>query len=103
MKLVYYSYSVLVPALAYAEGVNDPFDPSSYASGDVISRDVAVIGGGSSGTYGAINLRKLGKSVVLVEKEAVLGGHTRTYLDPTTGLSVDYGVQAFANCTSALY
>jgi phytoene dehydrogenase-like protein len=78
------------------------FDPKNYASHDVIVRDVAVIGGGSSGTYAAINLRKMGKSVVVVEKEDVLGGHTNTYTDPTTAVTVDYGVQAFLNSSITL-
>ncbi|OXV11594.1 hypothetical protein Egran_00645 [Elaphomyces granulatus] len=73
------------------------FDPSRYDSSDIIYRDVAVIGGGSTGTYGAIKLRDMGKSVVLVEKEQVLGGHENTYIDPTTGTPIDFGVQAYWN------
>ena len=73
----------------------DQFDPKNYASKDVITRDVAVIGGGSTGTYAAVNLQNLGKSIALVEKENVLGGHTNTYRDPATGVAVDYGLQAF--------
>lgn len=77
------------------------FDPSNFASDHVITRDVAVIGGGATGTYAAINLKLLGESVVLVEKENILGGHTNTYTDPTTGVTVDYGVQAFWNSMSS--
>ena len=75
----------------------DEFDPQNYASDDVIARDVAIIGGGATGTYGAINLREVGRSVVVVERNAELGGHTETYIDPTTGTPADYGVQAFWN------
>ncbi|GFF34586.1 uncharacterized protein R656 [Aspergillus udagawae] len=57
-----------------------------------IVRDVAVIGGGASGTYAAIQLRKLGHSVVVVEREPLLGGHTNTYYDPVSGQYIDYGV-----------
>lgn len=64
---------------------------------ETIFRDVAIIGGGASGTYAAIKLRDQGKSVILIEKESVLGGHTNTYRDPKTGISVDYGVQVFHN------
>src|SRR4051794_19942583 len=85
-----------LPALAAAE-LRDRFDPQSYASKNVITRDVVVIGGGSSGTYAAINLQARGKSVVVVEKEAVLGGHTSTYIDPGTGVPINYGVQAYFN------
>ncbi|KAL7623782.1 hypothetical protein AAE478_005335 [Parahypoxylon ruwenzoriense] len=91
--------SGLIPAFAF--NARDDFSPSSYAKDDVITRDVAVIGGGGSGTYAAINLRKLGKSVVVVERDAELGGHTNTYLDPTTGTNVDYGAQAYWNISVA--
>lgn len=73
------------------------FDDQSYAPGDIITRDVAIIGGGSSGTYSAINLRALGKSVVVVEKTPRMGGPASTYVDPQTGVPVNYGVQAFYN------
>lgn len=76
------------------------FDLTQYDAQDVIVRDIAVIGGGSSGTYGAVNLHAIGQSVILVEKEALLGGHINTYTDPTTGVTVDYGVQAFWNSTT---
>jgi hypothetical protein len=67
------------------------------SSDDIITRDVCIIGGGSSGTYAAVQLRDSGKSVVVVEKEDVLGGNTNTYTDPTTGQTVDYGVVVFHN------
>lgn len=73
------------------------FDTSSYSSNHIIKRDVAVIGGGSSGTYGAIKLKDLGKSVVVVEKEGTLGGHENTYIDPATGTPIDYGTQVYWN------
>jgi len=87
----------LMPGIFRLANCLDVFDLSHYASTDVISRDVAVIGGGSSGTYGAINLHKRGQSVVIVEKEAILGGHTNTYTDQLTGITIDYGVQAYWN------
>lgn len=77
------------------------FDPASYKSGDIIKRDVAVIGAGASGTYGAIALKDLGKTVVVIEKHAVFGGHVNTYSDPATGRAVDYGVLAYYNTTVA--
>lgn len=72
-------------------------DGVSYDVSEVIERDVAIIGGGSSGTYAAIRLMDSGKSVVLIEKEGLLGGHTNTYIDPTSGTAVEYGVQVFHN------
>ncbi|KAF4626178.1 hypothetical protein G7Y89_g11980 [Cudoniella acicularis] len=63
----------------------------------VITRDVCVIGGGASGTYAAIRLSDLGKSVVVVEQQDRLGGHTQTYTDPVTGGHIDYGVEDWHN------
>jgi hypothetical protein len=54
-------------------------------------RDVCVIGGGSSGTYAAVRLRNLGKSVVVLEKESRLGGHAQTVF--VNGVPIDIGVQ----------
>ena len=53
--------------------------PQSNASADVIERDVAIIGGGSAGTYSAVRLKDMGKSVVVIEKDVILGGQTDTY------------------------
>lgn len=68
------------------------FDTAGVAADAVITRDVVVIGGGATGTYAAIRLRDLGKSVVVVETNDRLGGHTHTYTDPGTGAKVDIGV-----------
>ncbi|MEE4542387.1 FAD-dependent oxidoreductase [Streptomyces sp. V4-01] len=64
-------------------------------NGRVIERDVAVIGGGSSGTYTAVRLRDEGRSVVVVETKDRLGGHCETYHDPQTGQTTDIGVTVF--------
>ncbi|KAJ5082084.1 beta-cyclopiazonate dehydrogenase [Penicillium argentinense] len=55
-----------------------------------IIKDVAIIGGGSSGTYAAIRLHDEGKSVILVEKEIALGGHNNIYIDSATKQAVNY-------------
>jgi pyruvate/2-oxoglutarate dehydrogenase complex dihydrolipoamide dehydrogenase (E3) component len=40
-----------------------------------VNTDVAILGGGASGTYAAVRLREdYGKSVLLIEMEAVLVG-----------------------------
>ncbi|EFQ34922.1 flavin-containing superfamily Amine oxidase [Colletotrichum graminicola] len=69
------------------------------AAPEILKRDVAVIGGGSSGTYAAVRLQQLGKSVALIEKAGRLGGHTNTYVDAKTGMTFDYGTQNFVNTT----
>jgi hypothetical protein len=58
-----------------------------------IVRDVVVLGGGSAGTYTAVRLRNLGKSVVVLEKESRLGGHAQTV--DVNGVPISIGVQVF--------
>ncbi len=70
---------------------------ADYGPASIIRRDVCIIGGGSSGTYAAIGLRDQGKSVAVIEKQSVLGGHTNTYTDPNNGTKIDYGVLVFGN------
>lgn len=60
-----------------------------------IARDVAILGGGSAGTYAALRLRDLGHSVVVLERSQRLGGHAETYYDPISGAPIDIGVVIF--------
>ncbi|KAL9063280.1 MAG: hypothetical protein Q9157_008323 [Trypethelium eluteriae] len=62
-----------------------------------LTRDVCIIGGGSSGTYSAIRLQQLGLSVALIETQDRLGGHVNTFVDSSTNQSFDYGVISFDN------
>lgn len=64
---------------------------------EVITRDVAIIGGGSTGTYAAFKLIDEKHSVVVVEAKSRLGGHTETYHDPDTGATIDIGVVVWHN------
>lgn len=66
-----------------------------YTVNQIITKNISIIGGGSSGTYSAIRLRDSGTSVVVVEATDRLGGHTQTYIDPVTGIPIDYGVEIF--------
>ncbi|KAK4207089.1 hypothetical protein QBC37DRAFT_102491 [Rhypophila decipiens] len=72
-------------------------DPSTFKSSAIRTSDVVIIGGGSSGTYAAVALKRAGKSITLIEKASRLGGHVDTFKDPGTGATFDYGVVAFAN------
>jgi flavin-dependent amine oxidoreductase len=72
-----------------------PSGVAAAQTGRVMERDVCVIGGGSSGTYTAVRLRDMGKSVALVERTGRLGGHTQSFRDPVTGGTVDIGVVVF--------
>jgi len=69
------------------------------SSAQVITRDVTVIGGGSAGTYAAVNLREKNRTVAVIEKSGRLGGHTDTYFDAATGTHVDFGVIYYENLT----
>lgn len=70
-------FAASAPALASSDTASQ-FDPCSYAATDVLVRDVVVIGGGASGTYGAIALKDAGQSVAVVEKQGNFGGHVNT-------------------------
>ncbi|KAJ7817013.1 hypothetical protein B0H13DRAFT_2135757 [Mycena leptocephala] len=70
--------------------------PRDYTT---ISRDVVVIGGGSSGTYAAVNLLARGRSVAVLERQGRLGGHVETYHDPATGAPFNLGVTLYYNNT----
>ncbi|KAK2761651.1 hypothetical protein FQN54_001479 [Arachnomyces sp. PD_36] len=61
-----------------------------------ITRDVVILGGGATGTYAAILLQDLGKSVAVVERNDHLGGHSATFYT-SDGSHMDYGVQGFFN------
>ncbi|KAL3485481.1 hypothetical protein BJX62DRAFT_229495 [Aspergillus germanicus] len=85
---------------SFGPGFDDDDQDDPGKGPKVITRDICIIGGGASGTYAAVRLRELGHSVVLVEREDRLGGHTRTYYDPE-GRPIDYGVWVFSNNTDA--
>ncbi|KAJ7723823.1 hypothetical protein DFH07DRAFT_946455 [Mycena maculata] len=68
--------------------------PPDYTT---VSRDVVVIGGGSSGTYAAVNLLAHGRTVAVLEQQGRLGGHVETYIDPATGAPSNIGVIDFYN------
>ncbi|KAM0414648.1 hypothetical protein ACHAPT_013507 [Fusarium lateritium] len=68
----------------------------------VISKDVVIIGGGGSGAHAAFRLREdFGKSIILIEKEAILGGHVDSYVDASSGKAYDYGVESFIDVHGA--
>ena len=71
------------------------FDTTLYNPHDVITTDVAVIGGGSAGVYTAVRLRDHNKSTVIIEKNDYIGGHAETYIDPQSNAPINLGVVAF--------
>lgn len=103
MKLLSLAAStfLVAPVLASTstERCTDHFSTACYDAANIIEREVAIIGGGSSGTFAAITLKDMGKSLVVVEKQALLGGHVLTYTDPASGSHINYGVRLFENTT----
>ncbi|KAF7193490.1 Beta-cyclopiazonate dehydrogenase [Pseudocercospora fuligena] len=64
--------------------------------GKVICKDVAIIGGGAAGTFAAFRLREdFNKSIVVIERDAQIGGHVNTFYDTATNMSIEYGVQTY--------
>ena len=61
----------------------------------MLNVDVCIIGGGAAGTYAAIKNKDLEKRVVVIEKQDRLGGHTNTYIDPTTRQPIELGVAEY--------
>ncbi|KAE8556479.1 hypothetical protein EYB25_001180 [Talaromyces marneffei] len=90
------SCCLLLQALAGPASAVD-IDLKSFNSKNIISKDVAIIGGGSAGCYSAISLKDKGKSVIVIEKKDRVGGNTETYIDPATGTPIDIGVLVFHN------
>jgi hypothetical protein len=71
-------------------------DESLFAPKDIITKDVAILGGGASGTYAAVSLREdLNTSMIVIEPKNRLGGHVDTYTIPDTNTTIDYGVQSY--------
>ena len=62
---------------------------------NIINVDLCVIGGGAAGTYAAIKSKDLNKTVVVVEKQDRLGGHTKTYIDSKSNTPVELGVAEY--------
>ncbi|RHZ67148.1 uncharacterized protein CDV56_108096 [Aspergillus thermomutatus] len=73
----------------------------AHATPDVITRDTVILGGGSSGTYAAVRLKDLGKSVIIVERNDYFGGHGETFYT-ADGRPINYGVEGFFNTNITL-
>lgn len=71
-------------------------DERGFPPSKIVTKDVAVIGGGASGTFAAVRLREdLNTSIVLVESQNRLGGHVETYTVPQTNTTIEFGVQSY--------
>ena len=91
-----FAFTVSLVAGLVANSVNAaPYDWTEVNQHPITRKDVVVIGGGSSGTYAAIKLHRMGKDVAVVEKHAHFGGHTSTYHVPGGNITIDFGVQGY--------
>lgn len=60
-------------ALSSLSNAYAALDSTFFKLFDTIEKDVVIIGGGASGSHAAVRLREdYGKSVVVIEKEAIL-------------------------------
>ncbi|RPB20179.1 putative FAD dependent oxidoreductase [Terfezia boudieri ATCC MYA-4762] len=97
MRSIYFQATGLLLQLACSTALVPRDNPSHNLAqhSNTITRDVAIIGGGSTGTFAAIKLLDQGHTVVVVEAKDRLGGHTETYHDPLTGTPIEMGVVVF--------
>ena len=91
------SKTIIFAAIASLAVVNGAISEADFKPADILDYDVCIIGGGSAGTYAAIRLRDEHKSVAVVETKNRLGGHTETYRDPATNITINIGVILFHN------
>ena len=63
--------------------------------------DILVIGGGFAGLAASVALAESGRRVRLLEQKPHLGGRARSFLDSTTGCTVDNGQHIFMGCYHA--
>jgi len=97
-KLLAIGISSLLGA-AYARQI----DERNFSPSEVIERDVAIVGGGATGTYAAVRLREdLNQTVIVVEQQNHLGGHVNTYIDTARGIPIDYGVEVYDSLPAAI-
>ena len=54
-------------------------DESKFKPEDIVTRDVAIVGGGASGTYAAVRLKDQGKTVALIERDDHLVGDSDSH------------------------
>ena len=64
----------------------------------IATPDVIVIGGGVAGLAAATRLAECGARVTVVEARPHLGGRARSFVDPSTGETVDNGQHILMGC-----
>jgi hypothetical protein len=78
-------------------------DEHNFSASNVITKDVIIIGGGAAGSYAGVRLREdYNMNIALIELESELGGHVNTYTIPSSGETIEYGVQSYSPYGPAL-
>jgi squalene-associated FAD-dependent desaturase len=72
------------------------------ASGQGEGALIAVIGAGFAGASAALSLADAGRRVLLLEAGRLPGGRARSFLDPRSGLELDWGPHLFMRANSAI-
>jgi uncharacterized protein with NAD-binding domain and iron-sulfur cluster len=65
------------------------------ASPEDITADVAIVGGGIAGLVSGVALAEAGLQVVILERDKILGGRARSWIDAKTGDPVHIGPHIF--------
>ncbi|KAK8023883.1 amine oxidase [Apiospora rasikravindrae] len=65
------------------------------SSNNAIKTDVVIVGGGAGGAHAALRLMDMGKRIILIEQDSILGGNVDSYTTPGTDNSMDFGVFSF--------
>jgi monoamine oxidase len=90
----------LCTSIRTSAGTADPYASNAV---EVINTEVAIVGGGASGTYAAVRLREdFNTSIVVIEPRDHLGGHVSTYTVPETNTTLEYGVQSYVRNQAAI-
>src|SRR5262245_2024817 len=72
--------------------INNPIVPLSPCP------PVLVLGGGFAGLAAAVDLAEAGRRVLLLERRSFLGGRAYSFMDKTTGDTVDNGQHLMMGC-----
>ncbi len=67
MKLNPLGVICIVLVAAITRTAAHTIDESKFKPADIITRDVAVVGGGAAGAYTAVRVKDHGKTVVLID------------------------------------
>ncbi len=65
------------------------------------SPDVLILGAGLAGLSAGVELAQRGRRVLVLEQRPYAGGRTRSFVDPTTGDTVDNGQHLMMGCYAA--